>query len=48
MKIDFKIEMDKFFSEDGELRTLPERNQSSLIAVNSDESKVNLIQECKR
>ncbi len=48
IKIDFKIEIDKFFSEDGGLRSLAERKQSNLISVNSNESKVNLIQECKR
>jgi hypothetical protein len=48
MKIDFKIEIDKFFSEDGGLRSLQESKQSNLIAVNSNESKENLIQECKR
>ena len=44
----YKIEIDKFFSEDGGLRSLAERKHSNLISVNSNESKVNLIQECKR
>ena len=30
------------------LRSLAERKQSNLFSVNSNESKVNLIQECKR
>ena len=48
MKIDFKIEREKFFSEEKGLRSLPERNQSILTENNLNENDLNLIQECKR
>ena len=48
MKINFKIETEKFFSEDDGLETLQEKNLSSLKAINLENSRVNLIQECER
>ena len=48
MKINFKIETEKFFSEDDGLETLQEKNLSSLTAINLENSKKKLIQECER
>ena len=48
MKINFKIEAENFFSEDDGLETLQEKNLSSLTAINLENSKKKLIQECER
>ena len=48
MKINFKIETENFFSEDDGLETLQEKNLSSLTAINLENSKKKLIQECER